>query len=276
VASRKQVTSTVADALVDTRKKDVVGALLSNRGADIGDAAYIKVAADFAGDSAMHESLIARPHLPASVTARLITCVSAALRERLVSSHGFPPVLADEIVMHGRDRAITETVAANTPREEVDHLLESLRATHGLSPTFLLRALSRGDLDFFESSLAAIARVPRPNVAELLHDRGALGFHSLYARAGLPPQIFAAFRTALDVVLEVRAERPEGWSEDDTKRIIGGLVRAYDDICPENMENVLGRLARRAVRPAAGEAATVHTRRWSDRPTPPTTVAVQA
>ncbi len=89
-------------------------------------------------------------------------------------------------------------------------MLDALRATHGLSPTFLLRALCKGDLAFFESSLATIARLPQENVAQLIRDRGTRGFQSLYARAGLPQQLFAAFRTALDVVIEVRAQRPDG------------------------------------------------------------------
>ncbi len=273
VANRAKVTTSVADALVETGKKTVVGTLLGNQGADIGEAAYVKVAADFAEDRDIHALLVDRPTLPASVSARLITCVSEALRERLVERHGFPPVLADEIVMHGRDRAVAETITPNTSRDEVERLLDALRATHGLSPTFLLRALSKGDLAFFESSLATIARLPQDNVTQLIRDRGARGFQSLYARAGLPTPLFAAFRTALDVVLEVRAERPHGWTDADTKRIVGGLVRNYDDICPENIENVLSRLARRAVPPTHTDPATVSNRRWND---PPATQAAVA
>ena len=267
VASRARVSPTVADALVDTRKKNVVGALLGNQGADIGEAAYVKVASEFAEDCDIHTLLIDRAALPASVSARLITCVSDVLRERLVERHGFPQVLADEIVMHGRDRAVSEAVTPDTSHDEVERLLDALRATHGLSPTFLLRALSKGDLAFFESSLSAIARLPQDNVAQLIRDRGSRGFQSLYARAGLPPQLFAAFRTAMDVVLEVRAQRPHGWTDADTKRIVSGLVRSYDDVGPENIENVLGRLARRAAPPAPpANPAGVYNRRRSDPP----------
>ncbi len=269
VASREHVTETVADALVDTRRKEVVGALLGNRGAEIGEGAYTRVIDAFAADGDIHILLIDRATLPAAITARLITCVSDFLRERLIDRHGFPEALVDEIVMHGRDRAVSGSVAPNTPREEVERLLAALRATHGLSPTFLLRALCNGDLDFFESSLAAISRLPQENVAQLIRDRGTRGFRSLYARAGLPPQLLAAFRTALDVVLEVRAKRPHGWSDTDTRRIVGGLVRAYDDICPENIENVLGRLARRAAAPAHTGSATGLNRRWDDPPAAP-------
>ena len=141
-----------------------------------------------------------------------------------------------------------------------------IEATHGLSPTFLLRALSKGDLSFFESSLATIARLPKESVVQLIRDRGLRGFQSIYARAELPPQLFAAFRTALDVVLEVRETRPDGWTDEDTKRIVGGLVRSYDDICPGNIENVLSRLARRAAPSADTHSAVVHNRRRNDLP----------
>lgn len=268
VASRAEVTATVADALVDTRKKDVVGALLGNPGAEIGEAAYVKVATEFARNRDIHALLIDRPTLPASVSARLITCVSGALRQHLVERHGFPPVLADEIAMHGRDRAVVDTLTPNTPQDEVERLLTALRATHGLSPTFLLRALSKGDLIFFESSLATIARLPQENVAQLIRDGGARGFQSLYARAGLPPQLFAAFRTALDVVLDVRARRPYGWRDEDTRRIVTGLVRNYDDVCPAHIENVFGRLARRADRAAQAYSAAGSNRHGDGPPVP--------
>ncbi|MHA1599379.1 MAG: DUF2336 domain-containing protein [Alphaproteobacteria bacterium] len=277
VASRAKVATSVAGALVCTGKKNVVGTLLGNQGADIDDAAYIQVATNFAQDHDIHALLIDRPTLPASVSARLITCMSEALRERLVERHGFPPVLADEIVMHGRDRAVTMAIEPNTSRDEVERLLDALRATHGLSPTFLLRALTKGDLAFFESSLATIARLPQESVSHLIRDRGMLGFQSLYTRADLPPQLFAAFRTALDVVLEVRAERPYGWTDQDTKRIVGGLVRSYDDICPGNIENVLSRLARRAATPAHTthtNPAIVPNRRWNDPPSKHATAIV--
>ncbi|HEY5598574.1 MAG TPA: DUF2336 domain-containing protein [Kiloniellales bacterium] len=274
VASRKHVTEAVADALVDTRRKEVVGALLGNRGAEIGDGAYTRVIDAFAEDGDIHALLIDRAALPASVMARLITCVSDLLRQRLVERHRFPELLAKEIVMHGRDRAVSGAVMPNTPRDEVERLLAALRATHGLSPTFLLRALCKGDLDFFESSLAAISRLPQENVTQLIRDRGPSGFRSLYVRAGLPPQLCAAFRTALDVVLEVRAERPHGWSDADTKRIIGGLVRVYDDVCPEHIENVLGRLARRAAAPTATGSAAELNRRWDDPPAAPKLTSV--
>ena len=266
VASRAKVAVAVADALIDTGKKSVVGALLGNRGADVGEAGYAKVTDDFARDDDIHALLIDRPSLPASISARLITCVSEVLRERLVEQHGFPPVLADEIAMHGRDRAVSEAIAPDATQEEVERLLDALRATHGLSPTFLLRALSKGDLNFFESSLATIARLPQANVSQLIRDRGARGFQSLYARAALPPQLFAAFRTALDVVIEVREERPHGWTDEDTKRIVSGLVRSYDDVCPGNIENVLSRLARRAAAPSPAGPAAAHNRRWNDHP----------
>jgi uncharacterized protein (DUF2336 family) len=266
VANRKHVAETVADALVDTRRKDVVGALLENRGAEIGEGAFAKVVDEFTADTDIHALLVRRPMLPAKIVARLITSVSESLRKRLVERHGFPEALANEMVMHGRDRAVSETVVPFTPQDEVAHLLEALRATHGLSPTFLLRALSKGDLAFFESSLAAIARLPQDNVAQLIRDRGVRGFLSVYTRAGLPTQLFSAFRTALDVVLEVRATRPHGWTEEDTKRIVSGMVRAYDDICPENIENVLGRLARRAAPPAGTGSDPALNRRWNDLP----------
>lgn len=266
VASRAKVATVVADALVDTGKKNVVGTLLGNQGADIGESAYVKVAIDFVDDRDIHALLIDRPTLPASVSARLTICVSEALRDRLVERHGFPPVPADEIVMHGRDRAIAEIIVPSTSRDEIERLLDALRETHGLSPTFLLRALCKGDLDFFESSLAAIARLPQENVAQLIRDRGTRGFQSLYARAGLPQQLFAAFRTALDMVIEVRAQRPDGWTDEDTQRIVGGLVRNYDDICPENIEKVLSRLARRGAAPAPTKPSIVLNRRWNDPP----------
>lgn len=257
VARRERVAVAVSDALVDSGRKPVIAALLGNEGAEIAETAYDKVLDRFGEDGEIQALVVERAALPVAVTERLIARVSGALRERLVSRHGFPPALAEELAMHGRERALSGWLRTAGSPAEIEGLVEALRRSGTLTPTLLLRALCSGELAFFETSLAALAGMDRSEAARLLHDQRRAGFHQLYRRSGLPGGLFPAFRTALDVTRQVRDMRASGWTSADAQRIVQGLVLAYDDLCPEDLETVLSRLARRRERgPAVDPVAT--------------------
>jgi uncharacterized protein (DUF2336 family) len=245
VARRDKLTPLVADALAAIDDRQIVGAVLANHGAELSDDALLKVALRFAGDVVIDGLLVERPVLPLAVCEMLIARVSASLRERLVVRHRIPAVLAEELAMHGRERALA-ALLPNAEGPAAAELALHLQTRHRLTPSLVLRALCLGDLAFFESAMAVLSGVPPENAKSLLYDRGLAGFRALYQRTGLPLELFRAFRVGVAAILDGRLE---GGRAAFTQHIIDQLVLLYEEMCPAGIEHVLAQLAHRATAP---------------------------
>ena len=63
--------------------------------------------------------------------------------------------------------------------QEVDALLDELESQGDLTQAVALKALSDGDIYFFEAAMARMANIPVENARELIHEEGRLGLQSL-------------------------------------------------------------------------------------------------
>ncbi len=190
-----------------------------------------------------------RTRLPLCTTRQVIFRVSGELREHLVEHHDLPPELADEMVLHGRERALTRAMASDDPKAEIERLVAGLAAEAMLTPTLLLRGLCLGRLDFFWAAMAHLARLPLDEAGYRILDGGPDEFIALYETSGLPPGLFRAFRAALDVVRCLPPKEARDWQRASTDAIISRLVNEYEEVCPEDLEHMLSQLSRRLADP---------------------------
>jgi uncharacterized protein (DUF2336 family) len=243
VAQRDPLAPQVAEALVDTGNERVVGTLLSNHGADIAERSLLKVLKEFGESGDIQALIVERLALPLALSEELISRISEALCEQLVSRHQLPREMADELAMHGRERALTQAMAAESRNSEIERLAVTLRAKNALSPTLILRALCAGNLDFFQAAMAARAGMVMGDVGPLVFDRGRDGLKEIYRKADLPNELFVAFRSAVDVVNEASSDDRKYRHLEVTERIIGRLRLEYDSVCPEGLEHTLSQLS---------------------------------
>jgi uncharacterized protein (DUF2336 family) len=244
VATRERVSGRVAKVLVATRSPTVVTALLRNQGAEISEPSYHMIMDGFASDTEVQGLLVERAALPLTVTERLIQVVSDKLRDRLIEKHALPPEIATELLNQARERALFHSAAAAPRAFNVEAFAIRLNSKGKLTPTLLMRALCLGDLAFFESGMAVRAGISVRNAAELIADRGPLGFKGLYEKARLPSELFRAFRAALDVLGELRQGGRDVWSPAHTELILDRVMREYDEVCPSGLEYLLSQMSR--------------------------------
>jgi uncharacterized protein (DUF2336 family) len=250
VARRKIVAAAVADALVATENPRVVGAVLANSEADVTERSLLRIAARFHGDETIETLLVDRPALPLAVCEVLIANVAANLRARLIEKHQIPEFLAEELTLHGREKALSGLLPSDSA-EAGERLASHLHERRRLTPTLVLRALCLGDLCFFDGAMARLAGIPVANARMLLYDRGVGGFQAIYEKAALPPELFRAFRAAVGAVLAGDLKRGTAAFK---RQIVDQLVRLYDDLSPASLDQVLAQLARRVMpREAANE-----------------------
>ena len=254
VAKRKTVSEPVSDALVGTGNANVVGTLLANHGAEIAEPSYGKVIDRFANDNRIQELMIERPTLPLATTERLIAWVSIELRERVLARHGCVGDLADELIRHGREGALTRSVAADGKDDEVEGLVGRLKGKGDLTPTLVLRALCEGDLNLFEAAMAAMAGMSVPNARTFLHDRGLGGLRMVFRNTAMPQPMFRPIQLAIEEVGALRGERADATAAEISQRILDRLAAEYDDLPGGGLERVMSELSRRILGDRPGKA----------------------
>ena len=243
IAERDNLSTTLTDALIDTEHAAVVKTVVGNASADISEQGFQKVITTFAEDGEIHAKLVERPKLPVNVTERLIGLVSEELRQNLITHHELPPTMAEEIARLGHERSLVRVLLRDSRVGAIEDLVDRLRAKGKLTPTLMLRALCEGDVHFFELAMARATDLPLEKARALLADKGSLGFRTIYPRAGLPDMLFAAFRVVINIVYHETSGEAGG--EEITRRIVNGLVGAYDDTCPTDIEHLLSILSYR-------------------------------
>ncbi|MDD9903456.1 MAG: DUF2336 domain-containing protein [Rhodospirillaceae bacterium] len=250
VASRPTVSPAVSDVIVDHGDETAVATLVGNEGAEVADSTMHKVVDRFGDSEKVQTPLVMRSSLPIAVSERLVAKVSDKLIDRLVTHHELPGGLADDLVLQIRERATLGLLSADSNDSDVEMLVEALVRNRRLTPSILLRAICVGDLSFFEAALAKMAGISVLNARKLVHDKGALGFKSLYERCQLPASLYHAYRIALDVLQETERERIDGDPNASTRRMLERVLTQFEDLVddesPEDVDFLLNRLGRAA------------------------------
>ncbi|GIK98039.1 MAG: hypothetical protein BroJett029_22480 [Alphaproteobacteria bacterium] len=242
VARRKRVSPPVADALIESRNGEAIATLVGNEGAELSEEALQRVIDSYGTEEAVQGGLVHRANLPPTVAERLVALVSENLREYLVTHHELPSAVATDLVLESRERATVNLLPPGAESADVQQLVYQLRVNGRLTPSLLLRSLCMGDMQLFEAGLAALAKAPLANARILIHDGGALGFKSLYMRAGLPERLYPAFRVAVDVWRETDFDGRERDRERHVCRMIERILTQFEDVGQENLDYLLKKL----------------------------------
>lgn len=255
VAERPAVSQPVAGVLVEQGGEEAVGALIRNPGADVG-AQHLDRAVDRFQDSIKVMGAVAeRPGLPLAVAEKLVSltvtesciqAVSELMMKTLVRRHDLPAVLAEDLVIHGRERSVADTVRDSKDWGAIETLVERMHSTGRLSTSLMLRVLASGDEQFFIAGMAQLSRQPRAKVVSAVEAAGVDSFRRLYERSGLDPMLFHAFRVARDEMREARKQFSDAADDAFVDRVVNRISEEYRSISPAGLEQVLSRLRRKA------------------------------
>ncbi len=243
VAGRDTVSPAVAHELVHTGKKTIVKTVLANDGAEISEASLFDIVDAFGDVPSVQSLMVDRPALPPTVTLCLTSLVSDPLAERLVARHYLPPRFIGQLVAHGQESVLGGLIGASSSARQVEFVARSMGRAGTLTPTFVLRMLCVGNFDFFVALMASLAGITAANARTLMNDAGRDGFRALFQQSGLPDEIYAGFRVALEVALDFRPTGQHEWNAAATQTIVRDLAKAYDDVSPDGLESVLQQLA---------------------------------
>jgi uncharacterized protein (DUF2336 family) len=241
IARRPDVTEPIAYALVTEAPEPAVVALLGNPDARIEAPSLDKALDRFANSVAVKDGMAHRPTLPVTVTERLVAMVSDQLREYLVAHHDLPAERVTDIVLATRDR-VTLNLSQASDEAELLTLTAQMHRQGRLTAFLVWRALSLGDMAFFEAAMSTLTGVPIKNARILIHDGGPSGLESLYGKSGLPEHMFRAVRTAVDVLHEMQFDGGARDHERYRSRVITRILTQFETFPAEDLEYMLDKL----------------------------------
>lgn len=247
VASRNEISASVAQSLAEHGFEPAVAALMGNAAANVEERAFQTALDRFPASVSITANMVHRAKLPVTVAERLVTLVSDALKDHLVTNHDLSESVATDLVMQSRERATVGLLSPDADDAAAARLIQSLRANGRLTPSLMLRALCMGDVTFFEVAIAALAGVPVANARKLAHDQGSLGLKALYDKAHLPDSLYSAFRAAVDVIHETEFNTDPRDRGQYRRRVMERILTQFDHlgaIGGENLDYLVAKLSK--------------------------------
>lgn len=241
IAARKEVSPSVSEAIITTAGEQAVTRLMNNTGAQISEKGLAKAIDRFSVSEPVQEAMVKRTILPVTIAERLTMQVSDRLRDYLVTHHELSSTVAADLVLQSRERTVVELASGST-EGEIERLVGQMHANGRLTPSIILRALCMGDVLFFETALAIRANIPVLNARILIHDGGQLGLKTLYARAGMPPNMLPVASAALDVVHETEMDGQPHDRERYRATVIERVLTQFEDVGSDDFEYLLSKL----------------------------------
>ncbi len=247
IAKRKSLSAHVSHSLVEDGAETAVATLMENPEAEIGESALRTALERFPESTAVADGMVHRAALPATIAERLVSLVSDAYKEYLVSHHELAPEVATDLMLQSRERATIGLLAPGAGDAEAERLVNQLITHDRLTPSLMLRALCMGDIVLFEVALAALAGVAVTNARALVHDKGALGLRAIYERAKLPESLYAAYRTAIDVIHETEIDGGPDDGDRYRRRIMERILTQFEHlgpVCHDDVDYLVAKLTK--------------------------------
>ncbi|NDC58747.1 MAG: DUF2336 domain-containing protein [Alphaproteobacteria bacterium] len=242
VASRSSLSETVTQAIAEHGVQEALERALANDNARFAASGLMAAIRRFPDQDSVTLAMVNRRALPVAVVEKLVTMVSGEVFDRLVNSHQLPPQLAIELAANARERATLDLVEQAGLQSDTRRFAQQLSIQGRLTPSFVMRALCLGHMDFVEHALAELAGLNHHRTWLMMHDAGPLGLKTLFDRTGLPPRLFSAFRAGVDVYHQLEREGLSGDRERLRQRMIERVLTLFQSIPSDDLDYLLEKL----------------------------------
>jgi uncharacterized protein (DUF2336 family) len=173
---------------------------------------------------------------------KLVTMVAGEVFDHLVNHHELPPQLAIDIASGARERATLDLVEQAGLQSDMRRFAQQLNLQGRLTPSFMMRALCLGHLEFIEHAMAELAGLNHHRAWLMIHDAGPLGLKALFDRSGLPPRLYPAFRAGVDVFHQLEREGVANDRARMRQRMIERVLTLFQNIPREDLDYLLEKL----------------------------------
>lgn len=191
VAMRRDVSSTLSDALVETGDRDVIRILLENQDAAISRSTLAYLVEQSKAVDEFQEPLVRRADLSVALARRMIYWVAAALRHALVERFDIDIDTLDDRLQPVVQEEASDAIAEAEADSAADVLSRALGDARQLTPRLMLQALRKGEIQLFEAMFAEMSGLRLQLVNRLAYEPGGQGLAVASRGIGLNREEFA-------------------------------------------------------------------------------------
>lgn len=231
IAARAVISRAVAAALAEIGEEESVLCLLENEGATIAPYSLRRIAERLGQQCEIRNALLDRADLPADARHLLTQHVSVALLDLPLARATIDHVRLLRISREANEAAVVSIAGEIAPRE-ISNLVEHLRASGHLTPSFLMHALCSGKVEFFAGAMVNLTGCDERRVRSILATGRMHAVRALYESSGLSRDISIVF---VEATLLWRAA---------SKNLAGAMLA---DICGKLLEKFRAQQAHGAV-----------------------------
>ncbi len=242
IARRDHVAESVVSALIETDDAPALRTLVSNDGADISEKSMGVILDRHGEDARISGGMAQRSTLPLSITERLVSLVSDSLKIYLAENHDLPADRIQAIINDTRERVTVKLVTEEHSADDVVDLINQLYRNGRLTPTIILRAACMGDMRFVEEAFGCLAKITTQKAWLLIHDGGPRGLQAIYQRAGLPQNLYPAFRAAIDVYHDIEPTSDTTDNDHFTQKFLERVLTQYEDLDGDDLDYFFSKL----------------------------------
>lgn len=202
IASRAQVSMSLAAAIAEVGEADACLALLHNDGATIAQLSFRRMTERFGHEGRVRDAMLSHRHLPSDCRHALLVKLGETLRNSPLVLALMGQVRAERVTREACQKA-SLTLIETTSAHEHGALVEHLRLRGDLTPAFLVRLVAHGKIDFFGSALIALTGQAEARIRTILASGRDVAVIALFRQCGLTTPLPAVLLRALKVWREV-------------------------------------------------------------------------
>ncbi len=242
IAARAMVSGPLGEVICEHAGEQAVEVVTANKGAELTDKAFDDAVSRFPANTAMHESIVLRDHVPVHIAEKMVSLVSGQVFDLLINRHELPAQMAIDLAAGARERATIDLVEQAGRTSDMTRFVEQLNLNGRLTHSLIMRALCVGHMSFVEHALAELSGVPHARVWLMVHDAGQLGLQAIFDRAGLHRKMLPAFRAGVKVYHELELDGETNDRARFRMRMIERVLTQFQAIPKADLDYLLEKL----------------------------------
>lgn len=227
IAGRPEVSGLISSVLVEGDNPDVIKVLLQNTGARIDDRSFEHIIERHGALAPIQEAIVGREELPAVAIVKLVPRITRALVNRLVDRHRVPADAAKALALDTQQHA-TLGLATGLSKDALDNLIDELIACDAITPSFLMRALCVGHLEFFCRTLSAMTFNSSDYVTSRITESAEEELPPIWRGASLPEEWIPAACAAIAIITDGALSAAKLSIADHKARIMESIAAKFD------------------------------------------------
>ncbi|QFY60109.1 DUF2336 domain-containing protein [Rhizobium grahamii] len=224
IAARASVSRPVSAALAEIGEEEDLLCLLENEGAAIAPYSLKRIAERQGDRPEVRDLLLERTDLPADARQLLAQHVSVALVSLPFAQAVVGEQRLQSVVREAAEAAVV-SIAGDIPSRDIPDLVEHLRKSGRMTPSFLMHVLCSGKVEVFACAIVDLTGCDERRVRSILATGRMHAVRALYESAGLTREISTIFVEATFLWREA-SRRP---SETILSNVCGHLLDLFRD-----------------------------------------------